>query len=115
MKKIIDYIESIFNCYPNLSVYLACFAVAGFIFSCLISYYIDNSLIFGIGITFSGFLALMPLWILINFFLLLFFPGIFKEYSMKQRRKKEGRFNKKQGQNRETDEDFLDEKENYEN
>jgi len=58
----------------------------GFIYA--LSYYTNSNLIFYFGIYVCGVLSFIPLWILIGFLLLLINPGKYKEYEMKQLRKK---------------------------
>jgi predicted membrane protein len=60
--------------------------IFGFIYA--LSFYTNSNLILYIGIYVCGVLSFIPLWILIGFFLLMINPGKYKEYEMKQSRKK---------------------------
>jgi hypothetical protein len=87
MSKLIDFINYVFNRYPNLIAYLFLSSVLIFTAFYFWSYYTNKNLIFIIGTLLSGILILMPLWYFINFLLLLIYPAKFKEYGMKKRGK----------------------------
>jgi hypothetical protein len=72
----------------ELAVLLLCLIPAVFIVFYALSYYANSNALFYIGIGICGVLAIFPVKMLLAAFLLIFFPGTFKEYGMKQRRKK---------------------------
>ena len=72
----------------NLGCFSLCLMPIGFIVFYALSYYTNSSFIFYVGIFICGILFIYPLMLLIAVFLLWKNPQKYKEYEMKQLRKK---------------------------
>ena len=83
----------------NIAFVSLMLAVGVFCGSCVLSRYLENSIVFYVGTFMCGVLSLLPIWILVGLYLLWWNPAKYKEYEMKKlRRQRQLELERNEGQ-----------------